>query len=229
MSTFPPLCPPRLDAWADWELEFMRRFYADYFTRAIAEVLGRGLHAVNTKAHHLGLEKSAEVIAEMARLRATDPTDPASTKAFRKGHVPWSTGKKMPGWAPGRAATTQFKKGQRPINWVPVGSLRINGEGELQRKFADVPGPHMNRWKDIKLTVWEEANGPVPKGMCLAWKPGRRTTELALITPDALEVITMAENMRRNTIHNLPAPLKEVVRLRATLTRAIRRREDNQS
>ena len=221
------LCPRR-GTWPAWEVEFLRKVYADHYTEAIARVLGRTMGQVTRKAFQLGVSKSPELIALMAQLRMTDPDDATSLHRFTKGHVPWQKGKKMPGWQPGRMAQSQFKKGQRPSNWMPIGSYRVNNEGELQIKYADVPGPYWLRWREVRRDIWEAAHGPVPEGMVLAWKAGRKTTDLALITADALECISKAENMRRNTIHNLPEPLREVAQLRGRLTRAIREREKEQ-
>ena len=50
------------------------------------------------------------------------------------------------------------------------------------------------------------------------------TTDPALITIDRVELITRAELMRRNTRHNLPEEIKELVILKYRITRAINRR-----
>ena len=54
--------------------------------------------------------------------------------------------------------------------------------------------------------------------------PGRKTTDPALITLDALELVTRAELMARNTVQNLPKPLAQLVQLRGALKRQITRR-----
>ena len=41
-----------------------------------------------------------------------------------------------------------------------------------------------------------------------------------------LQLVTRAELMRRNTIHNYPAPIPQLVQLRGALTRKIRRAEE---
>ena len=51
-----------------------------------------------------------------------------------------------------------------------------------------------------------------------------KTFDASQITLDKLEIVTLAENMRRNTVHNLPAPLPELILLRAKLTTKINRR-----
>ena len=73
---------------------------------------------------------------------------------FSLGHAPFNKGLKgVGGWEP-----TQFKKGNRPRNYQPVGSERVNGDGYVDIKTADP-----NKWKGKHILVWESANGPVPK------------------------------------------------------------------
>lgn len=74
---------------------------------------------------------------------------------FGKGHVPQNKGKKgMGGWEP-----TQFKKGDRPTNYKPVGTERIDSYGYVGVKVAD-----SNVWRFKHRLIWEECHGPVPKG-----------------------------------------------------------------
>ena len=114
---------------------------------------------------------------------------------------------------------TQFKPGHRS-NWMPIGSTRLI-DGYLYRKVSDVPNVvHTVNWKVEHVLIWERAHGPVPPGHALAFRNHDRTdTRL-----DNLECITRRALMARNTIHNLPEPLKQTVRLLGALTRQIRRR-----
>jgi hypothetical protein len=75
---------------------------------------------------------------------------------FMKGIIPWNKGTK--GIVIGGVAT-QFKKGNRPVNYRPVGSERVNVEDYIEIKVADP-----RTWTYKHVLVWEEYNGPVPKG-----------------------------------------------------------------
>jgi hypothetical protein len=211
--------------WMDWELQLLRQSYATYRSEAIAAVLGRPVGTVHQKAAKLGLAKDRAAIAQWAREELQDPDHGFRRAQFAKGHVPANKGTRRAGFAPGRMAETQFKKGAKPHTWVPVGSYRTNGDGNLERKVNDLPGPNHVRWHPVHRLVWEAAHGPVPPGHVVTFKPGRRTTELNLITLDAVELITRRERMTRNSVHTVyPPELARVARLRGLLTRAINRK-----
>lgn len=81
--------------------------------------------------------------------------DSGLTGRFSKGHVPANKGMKgTGGWEP-----TQFRKGNVPINHKPVGSERINVYGYAEIKVAEP-----NYWRLKHHVIWEEHNGPKPKG-----------------------------------------------------------------
>lgn len=65
----------------------------------------------------------------------------------------------------------------------------------------------------------------MPKGHLVVFRPGRKTLDAELITLDAVELITRAENMARNTMHRLPKELAQVHQLRGVLTRTINQRQ----
>jgi hypothetical protein len=77
--------------------------------------------------------------------------------------------------------------------------------------------------------VWEAENGPVPAGHVVRFRDGLKTLVSAEITINRLELVTLQENMLRNTIHNYPKPIVKAVQLRGALTRQINKltREQN--
>lgn len=157
--------------------------------------------------------------AEADRLRAS-----GVGHRYAKGHVPANIGLRRPGYAPGRMADTQFKKGRAPSesrNYKPIGGLRVNCDGYLDRKLSDT-GPSQKRWHPVHRLVWIAANGPIPRGHAVTFKPGRATTVLAKITLDAVELVSRAELMRRNSYHtNYPPPLRRLIQLRGAVQRQI--------
>lgn len=210
--------------WTELEVALLRAEYATTATELLAQALGRPTARVAAKAQALGLRKSREWLAAMARERSETPGHPSQAYRFPKGIVPWNKGQPgTTGFHPNTRAA-QFAKGNRPHTWVPVGSYRIK-DGHLEIKYADEAGPPSRRWRLYAAHVWIAANGPVPPGHLVVFKPGRATQDPAAITLDAVEIITRREIMQRNTCHRLPKELARVVQLRGVLTRTIRQRE----
>jgi HNH endonuclease len=142
---------------------------------------------------------------------------------FRPGHVPANKGLRRPGWSSGRMRETQFKKGNKPHTWKPIGSTRLSKEGYLQRKISDTGYPPKD-WVGVHIMMWEKVRGPVPKGFVVCFKD-RDKAHLEL---GNFELISRKELMQRNTIHRLPAELAEVIRLSASLKRQIRKIDEEQ-
>lgn len=210
------------ESWTDAQLSDLRRLFPRFKTEDVAFMIGKSVSAAAQKAKVLGLRKSAEYLASAAsgRLRAGDGRG-GSTR-FNKGITPWNKGLSFV--AGGRSAETRFSAGQAPHNTQPVGAYRLDKDGTLQRKISSDRGNNSKRWRGVHELVWIEANGPLPPKHIVVFRPGMRTSVLEGITADKVECISLAENMRRNTRHNLPPELNEVVQLRAVLTRQINKR-----
>ena len=110
---------------------------------------------------------------------------------------------------------------------LPIGSTKFDETGVLLQKVSNDPGNNSKRWRAVHELVWIRANGPVPAKHIVVFKPGMRSAVLEEITVDRVECISLAENMKRNTRHNLPPELNEVVQLRSVLTRQINKRMKN--
>lgn len=213
--------------WMEWEREFLRRRYPDTLSEHLAIVLGRTRSAVCGEAAKLGLSKSPEWIAQRAREAMADPNHGGRRGQFKKGNVPWTAGTKGQGLAgkhPNSAAN-HYRPGQysgRAAELVmPLGSYRVNADGIVDIKVSMKPGPQNHRWQPVHRVVWEAEHGPIPRGHAVVFRPGRKTTDPAAITTDALELVTQAELMRRNSVHRHGPELARLTQLRAVLVRAI--------
>jgi hypothetical protein len=150
-------------------------------------------------------------------------TDNIRSWQFKRGGVPWNKGMKgMAPLSPKSVFQPGNRSGQALHNWMPVGSTRVNSDGYLVRKIADVPAAQQHKnWRAEHRLVWEAKYGPVPAGHAVVFKPGRHSTRAEDITPDALEMITRAELMHRNSVQRYPDDLRRLVQLRGALTRMI--------
>lgn len=219
--------------WTSAELELVRQKYPDRPAREIADALGISIHQLYKQTHTMGLKKSQAFKDSPLSSRLRRGENPGKAYRYTKGHVPANKGTRRPGYAPGRMQETQFKKG-RPAheahNYVPIGAEKIDPKRNvLMRKMTDDPALFpAKRWRPVHVLAWEAAHGPVPPGYICIFRRGMKTYVAAEITADRLEVVTLKENMLRNTVHNLPAPLPELIQLRGALNRKINRRLSNE-
>lgn len=208
--------------WTPEEEALLRREYADTPTAALADRIGIPAELVYRKAYRLGLKKSDEFHSGPNSGRLKPGTSTGASGRFQKGIRPWNTGMKGLDVG-GRSVGTRFKPGSRPQTWVPVGTEVVDTDGYRKRKVRDdAPQARSYRnWKFVHVILWEEHNGPVPKGHAVVFKDGNR----ANVCIENLELLSRRELMRRNTIHNYPAPIKDAIRTNASLRRAIRKKE----
>lgn len=99
---------------------------------------------------------------------------------------------------------TEFKKGNCPKNWVPVGTERVKSDGYLYVKVSDIRGikyAHNVNWKQKHKLIWEQTYGPIPKDSCLIFLDGDKTN----VTLDNLACITFAQRLimcKKHLIYN---------------------------
>lgn len=215
--------------WSTSDEEVLRRTYPTCSTSNIARSFGITVSQVQRKANSLGLHKTPEYLSTQARASVQAPGHGAQKTQFRKGIVPANKGLRRPGYAPGETHKTQFKAGNRPHTWRPIGTHVINSDGYLDRKVTDEGAARHHKWKPVHVLVWQEAHGPAPAGHVVTFRPGMFTNVLDLITLDRLELVTRAELMRRNSIQNYPEPIRQAMRLRGQITRAIASAQEQQT
>ncbi|MEY2689297.1 MAG: hypothetical protein RL375_3496 [Pseudomonadota bacterium] len=215
--------------WTNAERQLLRDRYADTKSEVLAQQIGVPVHSVYQQAYALGLAKSEAFMASVEACRLRRGDNIGAEYRFKPGQVPANKGVKGLTGVQEACRANQFKPGDVPHTWVPVGTYRVSKDGQLEVKFADEPGPPKMRWMPVSRKVWIEANGPIPPGMVVAFRPGMHTTVAAEITPDRLELLSKADVLERNRWQHLPPELRQIVTLRASLTRAINdRRKDKQ-
>jgi hypothetical protein len=207
--------------WTWPEDQALLKRYPHERTVDLARELRRSPSAVSARAGLFGLHKSDAYLESPAACRLRRGDNVGAAFRFRKGHVPANKGLRRPGWAAGRMAETQFRKGQMPQTWVPVGTEVVDSGGYRKRKVSDdrTKASRFN-WRFVHVLLWERAHGPVPPGHAVVFRNGdRRDLRLG-----NLELVSRRELMRRNSVHRLPKALAEVIQLRGAVVRQINRR-----
>ena len=210
--------------WTEERLELLHRCYADYSTDDLAFLLGLRTEQVWAKANSLGLHKSDKYLSTAAGCALVRPGAGGRAHRFQKGHSSWNKGTKGLVRVTEASRATQFKAGQAPPNTLPIGSTKLDKSLVLLQKVSNAPGNGSKRWRAVHELVWVAVNGPVPAKHIVVFKPGMKTNVLEEITIDRVECISLAQNMKRNTRHNLPPELNQIVQLKAVLTRQINKR-----
>jgi len=63
-----------------------------------------------------------------------------------------------------RSVATEFTPGQEAHNRLPIGAVRVRRETHTGLDRAWVKTAEPNVWRKRAVVVWEELNGPVPRG-----------------------------------------------------------------
>ena len=192
--------------------DIIRERYPFEPTKKIADDLGVTVKSVYDRASTMGIKK------DPVYLRSTQfPPGYLGGKAtqFQKGSVPPNKGQKMSLNVYEKVAHTMFKKGARPHNTKPFGTInqRKDKSGKIYQyiKIGDC------NWQLLNRYTWEQYHGPIPKGLIVVYKDGNYMNN----DIDNLMLLTKKENMVRNTIHRLPKELQQVMRLKCKLIKKI--------
>jgi hypothetical protein len=190
-------------AWTPEEEDRLRNLYATHTARRIGEMLGRSKSSIKNRINKLGI------------------TSGKNPGRFAPGAAPWNKGIAFN--AGGRSAETRFKpghlSGRAQKIAKPIGHERLSKDGYLERKISEDP-VFRRRWRAVHILLWEAAHGPLPKGHTIVFKDGNKRN----IALDNLQLVTRAELMARNTMHNYGPEIARVIQLKGAITRQINRR-----
>lgn len=170
----------------------------------IGKIMGRTRTSIKGRVNVLGLKK---------------PEGATNSGRFVAGGTSWNKGKQFD--SGGRSHETRFKPGHRGgralERYLPVGSERVTKDGYIQRKISDEP-TFYKRWRFVHVLTWEAAHGAVPQGHVVTFKNGD-VTDCRRV--ENLELLHRRELMARNTVHNYPPELRQVIRLKGAISKRI--------
>ena len=193
--------------------DIIRERYPFEPTKKIADDLGISESSVYNRAWSMGIKK------DPVYLRSTQfPAGYLGGKStqFQKGQVPPNKGQKMSKDVYEKVEKTMFKKGNKPMNTQPIGTIHqrkdTGGKMYLYIKLAD------SKWQLLNRYTWEQHNGPIPKGMVVVYKDGNYMNN----DITNLMLLTKKENMARNTIQRFPTELQSLIKLNCKLNKKIK-------
>lgn len=146
------------------------------------------------------------------------------TGCFPKGNEPFNKGKSHP--TRGRASETQFKKGGLPHNTNYLGHERVSKDGYVEISVAET-NQHTGFERRYVLKhrhLWEQINGPVPKGMALKCRGDRLNTDPSnweLIPRALLPRLNGGRRKKRMAYDAAPEELKPALMAIAKIEQAI--------
>lgn len=134
--------------------------------------------------------------AQVSTFRKNHKILSGRTGRFEQGHVPYTKGKRAEDFMTPEglenAAKTRFKKGNKPHNWLPVGTITTKGDGYLWIKTSEP-----DKWMQYQRWIWLQAGRTIPNGCLVTFLDGDNRN-FAL---DNLAVVTEGENAELTTRH----------------------------
>lgn len=201
--------------------EIIRDRFPNEKTQTIADDLGLTYSQVSNRAHSMGLKKSEEF--KMSNQSGRHNLIEGGKKfRFTKGHEPHNKGEKMPDEIYEKVKHSMFKKGNRPHNWKPDGSVveRSDKNTDIKYLYYKIKDSH---WILYHHKIWQDAHSPIPDKHIIRFKDGNQLN----CDLSNLELISMAENANRNTIRRFPEELQKVIILKAKLKKKINGKKQN--
>lgn len=157
--------------WTPASDEQLIKVYPFNTNKELSKHLRRTISSIRNRANKLNLVKEIE-----------------NSGCFKKGQPSWNKGVNF--IAGGNSTSTQFKKGNLPVNTKHDGAISIRGKENERYKYIRLSKAI---WALLHHYNWEKVNGKIQEGMILRCKGDTLNAD-----PANWEPITRAENCRKN-------------------------------
>lgn len=162
--------------WTETDDAFLRSHLNEMTDREIGQALGRSKSSIRNRLTKLGITRPADVRARMMQ-----------KTQFRKGRASWNRGIKGIHLSP----STEFKKGHQPTSTKHDGAITVRNRNQTPYQYIRISKCN---WMLLHRKVWEDANGPIPRGHVIRFRNGN-TLDVRL---ENLECISRSEHAMRN-------------------------------
>ena len=188
------------------KVEVIRR-YPFESTAVIAKELGITISKVYNIAWAYKIHKDMNYLKTAASGRYKAGMRSGEAYQFKPGHIPKNKGQKMPADVYEKVKPTMYKKGSKPYNTQPIGTIhnRADKTGRLYQ-YIKIKDSH---WELLQRQVWTQANGEIPKGSVVNFIDGNfMNCDLS-----NLQLKTRGEMAIMNSIHRYPAEVRDLIKL----------------
>lgn len=207
--------------WQEHEDKVLIENYANMSSQDIADMLGKKVESVYNRANILGLKKSKEYITNWHK---THISEGFLRNSKKKGSIPHNKGISMSKETYAKCAPTMFKKGTSPPNTNKEGDGAVVLHKNNKWRCYNVR-ISLGKWIPLHRYVWEQVNGEIPKGYIVTFKD----RDFRNCTIENLELMTRADNMRRNSLRNYPKHIQDMIHIIAGFNRKLNKRiKDNE-
>lgn len=196
--------------WTYEEICYLEKHYPSDKTEDVARHLNRPVSSVHNKVFALQLKKTAAFKKAMV---SKEFLEAGRRSRFAPGVEVWNKG--MKGLQIG-GKQTQFKKGNIPHNARHDGATRLDKDGFIMIRVS------LGHWRPLHHVVWEQAGNKILENHIISFKDGNNKN----CDISNLEMISRAENMKRNTIHRYPKEIKDTLRVLSKLKKTIKSYEE---
>lgn len=212
--------------WISEEEKVLTDKFSNTPTSELAIELGRSYSQVAQHANSMGLKKSEQYMVQCFEKTNKSLVEAGKNNRFKKGGTPINKGKKQTEFMTvngiERTKATRFKRGNMPHNTKYDGAIRE--QPDKSGKVYKMIRISLSNWELLHRHNWEKVNGAIPKGMILVCK----SEDTLNCDPSNWELITRAENMKRNTVHNYPKEIAKTIQLLGAVKRQINKRKTNE-
>lgn len=148
----------------DEQDDFIRKNYKGLFNKELTDLINKEFGTSFT-------------IQQIMSYKSRHRLDSGIDGCFEKGHKPFNKGLKQKDYLSQESLenikATQFKKGQKPTNWEPIGYERISKGGYIEVKVRDQKGVHsVNNFELKHRLLWEKHYGEIPEKHVILFKNG---------------------------------------------------------
>ena len=198
------------------EDQYLREHYMSQTLQEMGKALNRMFGSIYGRMKLLKLELPEDIKEQRRKSGLMHGWQNEDTR-FKKGMTPWNKGKK--GLQIGGVAT-QFKKGNLPKNTKEDGAITIRQDKNKHKyQFIRVS---KGRWKEYHRYLWEKEYGKLKPTDVIRFKDGNTLN----CNIENLEKVTRIENMRLNSVMRYPKEVRDIVRVKAVLTREINKNKN---